>query len=323
MRKDEIKNAFENIQPDELAKQKMLGNIINHSQLKKQPIFMRKLLLITSMLIIIAGGFLLFKLLYNNDSSQLALDTNHGNTEDHIAHITNQFQIGDKHYSMLHDSEKDNFTLPNDIHEKDIGNKITTISTSVDSNLVGKDVYQYLPAGSEAVVAVKINDQYKLFAFLNYDSYLNNQDEDVRTYLELYGIHSADDVAKIEFLAYLEDGKLAVQNEITSRGSISEFYQYYSVLENASNEYFETLFEPSDNEVVEKEESITSDEGGGQSSPAYNGSAGNKLSNSVLIRIYNQNGVFMETIYYPNIQFISRHKVNDEFAFILKELIEK
>src|SRR5690606_13359695 len=112
----------------------MLGNIINHSQLKKQPIFMRKLLLITSMLIIIAVGFSLFNLLYNNDSSQLALDSHNGNTEDHITHITTQFQRAAKHHSMLHDSEKDNSTLPNGTHEKDISNKTTTTSTSVGSN---------------------------------------------------------------------------------------------------------------------------------------------------------------------------------------------
>lgn len=49
-------------------------------------------------------------------------------------------------------------------------------------------MYRYMPAGGEAVVAVKRETGYQLFRFFAFESYLNNQDEDTRDYLELYGI---------------------------------------------------------------------------------------------------------------------------------------
>ena len=59
----------------------------------------------------------------------------------------------------------------------------------------------------------------------------------------------------------------------------------------------------------------------GFSTPGYEGKAGNALANSVTIRIYNQNGVYFDIEYFPNIGFISRHKVNEEFASFLDEYL--
>ncbi|HHW47307.1 MAG TPA: hypothetical protein GXX14_01655, partial [Clostridiaceae bacterium] len=51
------------------------------------------------------------------------------------------------------------------------------------------------------------------------------------------------------------------------------------------------------------------------------GSVGNALGNPVTIKIYNRFEVYYETVYYPNIGFISRYKVTDEFADFLNRYI--
>ena len=51
------------------------------------------------------------------------------------------------------------------------------------------------------------------------------------------------------------------------------------------------------------------------------GSTGNALADPVYIRIYNNSGIYLETIYYKNIGFISRHEVNKEFANFLEGCI--
>lgn len=52
------------------------------------------------------------------------------------------------------------------------------------------------------------------------------------------------------------------------------------------------------------------------------GSASNELANSVLIRIYNQKGVFIYTTYYIDFGFISRFEVGSEFARFLENYIK-
>jgi hypothetical protein len=52
------------------------------------------------------------------------------------------------------------------------------------------------------------------------------------------------------------------------------------------------------------------------------GSASNALANSVLIRIYNQKGVFLYTTYYIDFGFISRFEVGSEFARFLENYIK-
>ena len=45
-----------------------------------------------------------------------------------------------------------------------------------------------IPPQEIVVVAVKKEQEDKLFKFFQIDSYINNEDEDVKVYLELYGI---------------------------------------------------------------------------------------------------------------------------------------
>ena len=62
----------------------------------------------------------------------------------------------------------------------------------------------------------------------------------------------------------------------------------------------------------------------GETSASYSGSVGSDaLGNPITIRIYNRSGVYLETVYYPNMGFISRHEVNDEFAAFLRGCMAK
>jgi hypothetical protein len=248
--------------------------------------------------------------------------------------IKDQFKIGNKNYIILSEEQKKKFGFASTISISDVGPSITTITTSVDADLKGLEVYKYLPAAGEAVVAVKKDNEYRLFKFLSFDSYNNNQDEDVISYLELYGINSAADITKIQFIGHSDkakmEGRLDLLKEITDKGTISEFYNYYSVIRNTSEAYFDKLFNYKDSKGETKDTtpeptrlspdskaSAPSDEGGKEvkGSP---GRAANALNNSLTIRMYNQEGVYFQVEYYPNIGFISRHEVNKEFASFLR-----
>lgn len=52
------------------------------------------------------------------------------------------------------------------------------------------------------------------------------------------------------------------------------------------------------------------------------GSVGVALCNGVTIRIYNQQGMYFETIYYPNMGFISRHEVSEELEMFLSNILK-
>ncbi len=64
------------------------------------------------------------------------------------------------------------------------------------------------------------------------------------------------------------------------------------------------------------------DPGGSAGSSSSNpGSAENLFADSVTLRIFGQNGLYFETVYYPHMAFLSRHAVNAAFADFLAELL--
>jgi len=158
----------------------------------------------------------------------------------------NQFQIGNKHYILMQDEQIAEFKFSKLVEQSALGEKLSAITTSVDSSLIGSDVYKYLPAGGEAIVAVKKDNEYTLFRFFAFDSYNNNQDEDANTYLKLYGINSEADIAKIQFIGHSEqskiEGVLDIKGEITEPADIKEFYDFYSMIKNSSEKYFDKLY---------------------------------------------------------------------------------
>ncbi|UZW13475.1 hypothetical protein OSC52_16765 [Clostridium pasteurianum] len=370
MKKEDIKKSFDNLTPSDNAKQRMLNNILEHSYNNRKLINIKIAIPVLVIAIIFVGA-----LTVHNSNKETARIMRGGTVNgpkmpinDNSARITNQFKIENKTYNILSESEKKEFKFPETIDKKDIGHKITTVTNSIDGNLNGKEVYSYLPAGCEAVVAVKENDSYKLFKFFNFDSYMENEDEDVKAYLELYGINKEEDISKIQFLNYHEEtvptkdekqGTAAVPeksniiSEITDRNKITKFYNYYSPIKNSSKDYFNKLFDykdvnkhteiinnkaktlspdykdnsSSDNTAISSSQSRSNADNGEvkdvpSSTPGSEGAAANALSNSVTIRIYNNSGVYSDSEYYPNIGFISRHEVSDEFEKFLKDYIK-
>ncbi len=396
MRKEDIKKSFDEIKPSKMAMGKMLDNVLKQKEKTnyKKSLNLTKLIPVAALICVLVISGISY-----NFGSNFGLTSPPDNTRtdsitdgdlagredgDMAIEIKDQFRIEDRHYIILSETQRESFNFPSTIKEVDIGRKITTIVTTVDESLKGKEVYEYIPAGGEAVVAVKRDNKYILFNFLSFDSYTNNKDEDVLTYLKLYGINSATDMAKIQFLSYSEEAKirgvLDVRGEITDIDKITEFFNYYSVIKDSSDKYFEKLYnyrkdlgqrtpsEPSELppdykapavtvpgdanthegqaedlgptpppntrpivDTGEAREGSDSQKGSdpregsssGQGTTPSEGWVGDALFNSLTIRIYNQRGLYLDVQYYPNLGFISRHEVSDEFALFLAEYIRK
>lgn len=250
MKKEDLRNSFELIKPDENAKKRMLDNIMRSAGKKDEShrMYLAKAIPAFALTVVVAAGVLMYSLKPGNNGlppgrvTDLAGDMG---MEDAPAPLLDQFQIGDRHYILLADEMRNDFGLPAEIKEGDIGEKLTDITVSPDESLTGREVYRYVPAGCEAVVAVKGDDGYRLFRFFTFESYNSNQDEDAVEYLELYGINSAEDISKVLLIGHSEQGKMfGVDDirEITDRSEIEQFYGYYSVLKNNSDKYFDRLF---------------------------------------------------------------------------------
>jgi len=405
VKREDLKHSFDQIKPSEAAKSRMLDHILNYSDRKKgmnMSLFqLKKAIPALALTLVIAGGLLTYRMLDQNSPFNSLLPPNSAVTddadlgrEDAVAPLLNQFQIDDRHYIFLSDDLRAEYGLPASIEEGDIGEKITVITSTPDKSLEGCEVYSYLPAGGEAVVAVKKGNEYQLFRFFSFESYINNQDEDAIEYLKLYGINSADDIAKVQFLGYSEESRLKGQAdliaEITDRDEIVRFYSFYSALKNSSDKYFDRLFnfqgmdarsssvevdrvapdaiEPeiippdpvdygsdqpigkradrndaaedtplsiidmNETQVASGETPVTNGvskanppvlmDTGGAVAPSQ-GASGEALANPIAIRIYNQRGVYYESMYYQNIGFISRYEVGKEFAEFLNRYINK
>lgn len=339
MKKSDLKQAFDAILPTEEQKNKMLINILSQSNITKADFGVtRKFKRIAAGFIIavLAAGTVFAMNSFLNTppkttEGDLAKDSNlsprDDGREDMVAPITDQFKIGEKNYLLLSGDYRKSANLPEQIADSDIGEKIATINSSADKTLDGCDVYYYKPAGCQAIVAVKQGNEYRLFKFLSFDSYNNNQDEDAAEYLELYGIKRASDISRIQFIVYDEQSKLSgvlnVKAELTDNLNIAKFYDFYSPLKNSSDKYFDRLFNFNDNAAsgIQATDSIIDGgpdhQGFGGSIPGTPGRAANALADSVTIRIFNRTGIYFDTIYYPNIGFISRYEIPKEFAEFL------
>jgi hypothetical protein len=405
MKNEDIKNSLNKIQPDEAAKIRMRRNIFSHADENKayarRPVLLRRAVPALILVVVLTAGIIGFDRLYDNNTYKPPLLASEGDArEDMAAPVIDQFRIGDRHYIILSDEMRAEFGLPASISDNDIGEKIAVISAGPDQKLYGKEVYKYIPAGCEAVVAMKTDSTYKLFRFFTFESYNNNQDEDAVRYLKLFGIDSADDIAKIQFIGHSEQAKLQgvldIRGEIKDKADIKKFYNLYSALKNASDEYFKSIYsypskaetpvpdtqhtvgpapdaqpdvvppigsepahdddapnpEPYLNGRVEYAEdsplySGNSSNAGSGDTPVSNrepdtassgmmdygqtgtgsvspsqGAAGRALENYVTIRIYNQRGVYYDTVYYINIGFISRFKADAALVSLIDEYIK-
>jgi len=261
MKREDLRASFDRIKPDESAKNRMLDNIMNQYESKKgihMLLGFKRAIPALALAVVILGGLMTYKNITGNSNNSLTRGNNspmqeisnagYAGTgrEDAAAPILDQFRIGNRYYILLSDELREDFGLPAEIDENDIGKKLTEIEKAPDPSLIGCEVYSYIPAGGEAIVAIKKDNEYRLFRFFTFESYNNNQDEDAIEYLKLYGINNAEDMAKIQFIIYSERSKIEgyadIVAEITDRVEINSFYSMYSVLKNSSDKYFESLF---------------------------------------------------------------------------------
>ena len=260
MKKEDFRYSFDMIKPDESARKRMLDSIMQYADknagksdeirtVKYRRVRFRIAIPVFVLTLLVAAGIVMYSIKWQNNESQLTSVPDIASDmarEDAPALFLSQFQIGDRHYIPLTDDLRNGFGLPATINEGDIGEKIADITASKDENLKGKEVYRYVPAGSEAVVAVKGDDGYQLYRFFVFESINNNQDEDAAEYLKLYGVNSAEDIAIVIFIGHSEQSKLQgvtdIIGEITDRKGIARFYDYYSVLKDSSDKYYDKLF---------------------------------------------------------------------------------
>jgi len=240
--REDVKNVFGRIGPDAGAKERMLENILNHSEkdrkktglsfnfMKAAPAF--------ALVLVLAAGILTFSLRDGKGGGQV--DAPAGR-EDMVAPLPSQFSIDGRNYILMSDYAAE-FGFPGTIEDEDIGPRIAAIEESTDKSLVGCEVFRYLPAGCDAVVAVKRDGEFVLFRFFTFKSYENNQDEDAIEYLKLYGIEGPEDISRIQFIAYAGESGPEIRGEISDIDEIAVFYSYYSALKNSSDRYFEKLF---------------------------------------------------------------------------------
>lgn len=253
--------VFDQIKPDPSARERMLENILNRSTGRKGIAMLPYNLKKAAPAIVLAAAFtvvLAFGLkdgffnpgLQGRDRPDAAREDMIGGydasgREDMPAPLLNQFQMGNRYYILMQDYA-DEFGFPAKIDEKHIGQKLATIEKSPDKRLIGCEVYSYLPAGCQAVVAVKRDGGYELFRFYAFESYMNNRDEDAVEYLRLYGIEGPEDISGIQFIVHTERSKLEgtddIRSQITDREEIAKFYSFYSALKDSSDKYFEILF---------------------------------------------------------------------------------
>lgn len=258
MNKEDLMKSFDMIRPDESAKKRMLDNILQMAGEKDESrsghagrrVHFRKAIPAFALTVVLAAGVLMYSGLWSGKGMQPGKGQGYVSNdmlrEDAAAQVLNQFQIGDRHYVLLSDDLRSGFGLPAAVNEADIGEKITDITVSPDKSLLGREVFRYIPAGCDAVIAVKNDDGYQLFRFFVFESYNNNQDEDAVEYLKLYGITSAEDIGRVVFIGHSEQSKLQgitdIRGEITDRADITQFYGFYSALKNNSDKYFDRLF---------------------------------------------------------------------------------
>ncbi len=213
------------------------------------------------------------------------------------------------------------FSLPLQVNEEAVGEKIGEIKGGFSGPDDG--IYAYKPAGCQAVVAVRseTGDGYDLYQFESFTSYEQNRDEDASAYLELYGIHSAQDIAKLECFPDGVTDKLV--NTVTDPQTLTAFHDFFAPLIDSSKAYFEKLSEPLENAEKGTAPPQMESTPDGAQTPAYEGTAGDKLADASKLRIVTMSGLYFEVWYYPNIKFLSRYQIDDAFASFLDALTDE
>lgn len=279
----------------------------------REPIWIKYGVAAACLCLVVAGSIRFLPQLWNSGVPPYSQ-----NTPENAAALDPSIYFEDRQYLPLDAERMQAFGFSGEISGDKIGAKLGEVS---QGNNAGKEVYAYLPAGCEAVVAVKNGTAYSLYAFSAFESYLRNQDEDMEAYLQLYGIHSAADIQKV----LINDRELE-----TSK--IREFYTYFSALKNSSDGYFENLKNnstgatpPSDrnsNTNMPLLEAPVAPASGTAGTSEGSEPGSNALADAHIIKVYASRGLYFEMPYYPRIGYISRHQVSGDFQAFLAQFLQ-
>lgn len=203
------------------------------------------------------------------------------------------------------------------VSEQAVGEKLGTVAEGGAPNLQGCPVYQYLPVKGEAYLVLEQGGRRELYAFREFLSAREFEDEDAAEYLRVYGITQASDISSLEIDSM--DGQGAFKT-VKEREIISEFYSRFSILKNASDEYYKTLagFDSVPSTPPDQVGSTVEHYVG-----PYVGETGDSLEGAARITIRFTNGCSMEAVYYPNICFLGYYQLDEETDAFFRSLCAK
>lgn len=203
------------------------------------------------------------------------------------------------------------------VSEQAVGEKLGTVAEGSAPNLQGCPVYQYLPVKGEAYLVLEQGGRRELYAFREFLSTREFEDEEAAEYLRVYGITQASDISSLEMDSMDGQGTFKTVKE---REIISEFYSRFSTLENASDEYYKTLA------GSDSVPSTSPDQVGStvvHYVGPYVGETGDSLEDATRITIRFTNGCSMEAVYYPNICFLGYYQLDEETDAFFRSLCAK
>ena len=324
MTRETLWNSLDRITPDEKTVSRIWDTILHASAPaapKKAERRVQKWVAAAALFCILVGGALYLGNaagLLPTPSTENSFVSNSSSIES--AQVTDEFVWDGKTYCAASNSFDGN--LPAVVSSQEAGPQLGVIQSSADVSLIGCPIFQYAPLGCDAVLIVQRNSRYEVFTFHTFQAYEQNSDVDAQEYLSLYGIQGADGIVKVELLT--PEG--ALLHTFASPEEIQQFYGEYAALKDSSEEYFASLdithspSEPGDSIIYKIADSTAPQEldpdADTRTSPGSPGT--NALANSIQIRIHAVNGLYYDTPYYPNIQFLSRYRVSDSFAAMLE-----
>ena len=335
MTQKELIASFESILPEDGAQDRMLRRILSHQQPKHKG-FSLYASVAAALVVLCAAAFgasMLWKPVPTTESVASSMEMS-------IAEVVNQFEFKGKTYTKLTAELCSEYGLSKTVSQKDVGTALGTIQTSPDDTLTGQTVYSYQPTNAPAIVVVRQSGVLERYAFMGFLSYENNSDEDASAYLDVYGIHSTDDIARIEVYSFPSATSKVLSRTLASKEELTSFYNGFSSLKNTSDAYFSALgienSPPQESSLAEissfstSENSIASSDttrsfsvlsNSAMDSPSYEGSAAHALEDSIDLRIVSKNGLYFDMPYYPHIGFLSRYQIQGDFLTFLTSLV--
>ena len=319
MNKKEFKTSIDKLEPTEAQKNKMFDNIVNKVGGKSKPAHKKidyKIAAVSALAAVVCLTIIIYPMFNKSQDVNPKPSSTKSNVNAEIAQVTNQFEFEGKLYVKADKEYIEEWMLDNTSLTSRKGSLLGTIDKSPDKSLLECNIYSYMPLNSDAVIIVDKNNSLELFRFVSFESYMDNSDEDAAMYLDVYNIKSHDDIHKIEIFRYPTATSIELTRTVTDKELIKEFYEGFAALKNSSDRYFDAI---SNYSTPKPMRTPTLTDSGYITHP-YEGAASKALGNTRAIKIYFTNGLNYETQFYPNIGFMSRFELTEEYCAFVKEL---